>query len=224
MEHDVEYEEEDGEAEVLMRQQTINPMCSLIGVLLVTGLVFGLLQGSVDETVLGVHDGCLGVAAGLFLYAGRCLIALGGKVAEVLYALLTCHVLAQVVEHLTIVLKELKREVAGRVVLGDMLVGLKVLLDVRDTVFNFVAVVDMQVARELAGALVNLNYGAEEFLYTHTVFERCWYHRCTKQGAEGVEINVVATALKLVVHVERAHHAHVHIYKLGGEIEVALKV
>jgi hypothetical protein len=141
-----------------------------------------------------------------------------------MYALLTCHVLAQVVEHLTIVLKELKREVAGRVVLGDMLVGLKVLLDVRDTVFNFVAVVDMQVARELAGALVNLNYGAEELLYTHTVFERCWYHRCTKQCAEGVDVYMIATALKLVVHVERAHHAHVHIYKLGGEIEVALKV
>ena len=35
---------------------------------------------------------------------------------------------------------------------------------------------------------------------------------------------MITSTLKLVVHIQRTHHAHVHIDELGGEIQVALKV
>ena len=73
-----------------------------------SGLIVGLFQCTVNKTVLGVHNRCLAIAACLFLYTGRCLIALGCQVTEILYTLLTSHVVAQILQHLTIVLQELQ--------------------------------------------------------------------------------------------------------------------
>ena len=39
-----------------------------------------------------------------------------------------------------------------------------------------------------------------------------------------VDIEFVATAEQLVVHVESHHHGDIHIDELGGEVEVALEV
>ena len=54
--------------------------------------------------------------------------------------------------------------------------------------------------------------------------KRGGYHRNTEKSAQCVEINLIATTFKLVVHIQGAHHADVHIDQLGGKIEVALKV
>ena len=70
--------------------------------------------------------------------------------------------LAQVVEHLAVVLQQLQGKVSGGVVLTDVLVGLQVFLDMGDTVFYLVAVVDMQVAERLAGSLIDLDDSAEK--------------------------------------------------------------
>ena len=78
------------------------------------------------------------------------------------------------------------------------------------------AVVDVQMARELTGALINLNHCTEQFLYAHTIFKRSWYHWCTKQSTQCVNIHMVATTLKLVIHIECTHHAYVHINQLSG--------
>ena len=143
---------------------------------------------------------------------------------EVLHSLLASHMVSQIVEHMTIVLQKFQRQISGRVVLGNMLIGLKVFLYVRDTIFNLVAVVDVKVARELTCSLVNLNHGTEQLLNTHTVLERCWYHWHSEQSAQSVYINIIATTLKLIIHIECAHHTYVHINKLGCEIQIALKV
>ena len=105
-----------------------------------------------------------------------------------------------------------------------MLVGLQVFLDIGDARFNLVAIVDMQVTRELAGALIHLDDSLEEFLHAFAAFKGCRYHRDTKQRAECVEFHLIATTLKFVVHVQGAHHADVHIYQLRRQIEVALEV
>ena len=94
-----------------------------------------------------------------------------GEVVEVLHAILTGHVLAQVVKHLAVVLQQFQGEVSGGVVLADVLVGFQVFLDVGDTVFYLVAVVDMQVAERLAGSLIDLDDSAEKLLHTCTVLE-----------------------------------------------------
>ena len=39
-----------------------------------------------------------------------------------------------------------------------------------------------------------------------------------------VDVQLVATLLQLVVHIQGHHHRDVHIDQLGGEVEVALEV
>ena len=94
-----------------------------------------------------------------------------GEVVEVLHAILTGHVLAQVVKHLAVVLQQLQGEVSGGVVLTDVLVGLQVFLDMGDTVFYLMALVDVQMTERLAGSLIDLYDGAEKLLYPRTVLE-----------------------------------------------------
>ena len=223
-EHDVEHEEENGESEVFMREDAVDQMGGTIGVFFGARLVFSFFQRTMNKAVLGVHDSRLGIVARFFFYTGRSLVARMGELVEVLHALFASHVMTQIIEHLTIVLEQLQCQEAGRVVLGNMFVGLQIFLDMTDTVFYFVAIVDMQVARGLAGTFVHLNNGTEKFLHAIAILKRRGYHRHTKQGAEGFDIHLVATTLKLVVHIQSAHHADVHIYQLGGQIEVTLQV
>ncbi len=195
-----------------------------IGVLLRACLEVRLLQRTVDEAVLRVHDGRLRVVARLLLHAGRGLVAGIHQLVEVIHAVLASHVLAQVVEHLGVVLQQLQREVSGRVVLADVLVGLQVFLDMADAAFYLVAVVDMQVAELLVGTLVHLDDGAEQFLHARTVLKRGGYHRGAEERAQRVGVHMVAAPLKLVVHVQRAHHPYVHVHQLRRQVEVALQV
>ena len=73
-------------------------------------------------------------------------------------------------------------------------------------------------------ALIHTDDGLEEFLHTTAVGEDGGYHGHTEEASQTVGVDMVASLLGLVKHVEGAHHAHVHVYELGGEIEVALQV
>ena len=84
-----------------------------------------------------------------------------GEVVKVVHAVLACHMFAQIVEYLRIVFEQLQREVTGGVVLGDMFIGLQVFLNMGDTVFNLMTIVDVQVARCLVGAFINLDDGLD---------------------------------------------------------------
>ena len=105
-----------------------------------------------------------------------------------------------------------------------MLVGFQVFLDMGDTVFYLVTIVDVEVTGGLVGVLIDLDDCLEQFLDTHAALKRRGDHRHTEQGAEGGDIYPVATTLKLVIHVQGTDHADVHIHQLGGEVEVALQV
>ena len=54
-----EYQKEYGEPEVAVRQDIVDGMGYLIGILFMTGLELGLFQGTIDKTVFGIHDGRL---------------------------------------------------------------------------------------------------------------------------------------------------------------------
>lgn len=79
--------------------------------------------------------------------------------------------MSQIVEHLTVMFQELQRQISGRVVLGDMFVCLEVFLDMCDTVFYLMAIVDMQVTCSLACSLIYLDDSLEEFLYSITILK-----------------------------------------------------
>ena len=86
------------------------------------------------------------------------------------------------------------------------------------------SVVDVQVAGLAANPLIDLDDGTEEVLHAFAALERRGHHRHTEKGAECLHIDVVATPLELVVHIQGTHHTQVHIEELCGEVEVALKV
>ena len=121
-------------------------------------------------------------------------------------------------------LQQFQCHVAGGEVLVYGGVGLQVALYVADAVLYLVSVVDVQVAGGLVGVFVDLYDGLEQVFHAFAALERGGHHRHAEQGGENLAVHVVAAALKLVVHVQGAHHAQVHVQKLGGQIEVALNV
>ena len=50
------------------------------------------------------------------------------------------------------------------------------------------------------------------------------YNRDTNQFAQLFIIQMIATSLQLIIHVQRHHHLHVHVNQLCREIEVAFEV
>ena len=224
MEHNKEDEEEDGEPEIAVGEDGVDTMGHAIGVLLRTSLIAGLLQGAVDEAVLGVHDGRLGVGGGLLKDTGGCAVADGEELTRVGRALLVGQMLADIALHVVVVLKQFQGEIAGGIALTDVLVGLEVALDVKDAVLNLVAVVDVDMAVVAAGALIDLDDGAEEILDAHARAERGGHHGGAEESGQHLQVDVIATAFELVVHIEGADDAEVHVDKLGGQVEVALEV
>ena len=128
---------------------------------------------------------------------------------------------------LLVIFKQLDGKIAGRVAVAQIGSLLQVLLDFLDAMFYLVAVVDvhMAVVRVVVlVALIHADDGLEEFLHTTAVGEDGGHHGHTEEASQAVGVDMVASLLGLVKHVEGAHHAHVHVYELGGEIEVALQV
>ena len=132
-----------------------------VGVLLGACGELGLGQCTSDETVLGVHNGCLGIYAHLFHNTCRGTVASFHQPALVVGAMFADDVLRDVVGSVVVVLEQLQGQVAGRIVGGDMLIGLEVLLYLGDAVFDLVTIVDVKVARDGVLTLVDLDYGAQ---------------------------------------------------------------
>ena len=105
-----------------------------------------------------------------------------------------------------------------------MFISLQVLLDMTDTLLYLMSIVDMQMARGTLFALIDLNHGTEKFLESPTRLKRRRNHGHAKERRERGDIQFITTALELIVHIQGAHHAHVHINQLGGEIQVALQI
>ena len=71
---------------------------------------------------------------------------------------------------------------------------------------------------------VKVDDDVEEGLDAPSRLEDGGYHWYAEQLTELLIVDGIASLLKLVVHIQRANHARVHVDELCGEIEVALKV
>ena len=122
------------------------------------------------------------------------------------------------------------QEFDGQIACGELTaqftILLQVLLHILDTIFYLVAVVDMDMANGMLGELplIDLDDGGEQFVNALSALEYRRHHRETQQFAQFVGIEKVTALFTLIKHVEGSHHAEVHVYELGGEIEIALKV
>ena len=199
-------------------------MCGLVGVFLGACAVLRLGQRAVDETVLGVHDGRLGIHARLFHHAGSGVVACRHQPLAVLAAVLALHVTLDEVNHLRVMLQQLQCQIARGVLRAQVLVGLQELLDMRDAVLNLVTVVDVNMSHLRVRAFEDLDDRVQQLPHAASCLERCRHHRHTEERGERFDIQMVAAALQLVVHVQRTHHPQVHIHQLCRQVQVALQV
>ena len=84
--------------------------------------------------------------------------------------------------------------------------------------------VDVSVLVYEVHALVDVDDDVKEQIHTAPRLENGGNHGNTKQLPQFVEIDVVAAALSLVIHVESAYHTHVHVHQLGRKVKVALQI
>ena len=235
-------------------------MGHLIGVLFLSPSESGLVQGTVYESVFGIHDGGFRVFVGLLLDAFRLVVADAldgvavGQHGHHLFRLL-------------VVLQQFDGEVSGGVFVADLLVVLQLLFDGLDTAFDGGSVVEVDMpAYAVVGpvavgevlavvaavfalivlvpvldfgrhfgvdvslfvdevhALIEVDDDMEEQVDPHARLERGGNHGHAEELCQFVVVELVAPGLHLVIHVECAHHAQVHVHELGGEIEVAFQV
>ena len=73
-------------------------------------------------------------------------------------------------------------------------------------------------------SLIEVYYNMEEKLNATSALEGCRNHGYTKELSELAIVDVVATLLCLVKHVECTDHAWVHVDELRGEVEVTLQI
>ena len=173
-----------------------------------------------DKTVFGIHDGGFAILQGLFLHTLGCLVT---GCEDFLGRFQMTYVFLGVL----IILQQLDREVSGRVALADGIICLQIFLDMLDTMFYLMSVVDVDMAIVSAGiflAFVEFDDGLEELVHASAIGEDGRNHRDTEEFAQFVVVDVIATLLGFIKHIEGADHADVHIYQLCGEIEIALQV
>ena len=132
-----------------------------------------------------------------------------------------------IVLHFLVVLQQLDGQVTGGIAFPHRNLLLEVFLNLSDTILQFMAVIDVDVAEMRGisfGTFILLYDFVEEFLHALTGGEDGRHHGHTEELGKLVVIYMVASLYRLVEHVQRYHHVYVHINELGGEVEVALQV
>ncbi len=170
LEHDVEQEEEEREAEVFVGQQTVDDVCRLVGVGLVAHGESGLFQCSVDKSVFGIHDSRFAIFLHLLLNSYRLLVSQFDNLFAVRQRL-------HEVLGMGIHFEEFYGEIACGIFISNLFVGLKQQFYSVDAFFYVLAVVDMDMAVGVVFAFVYIDDGAEELVYSLAGTEHRRHHR-----------------------------------------------
>ena len=195
-------------------------MRKLIGVLSISRGIAGFGKGAMYKAILGIHD----CRFRIFL---RFLLHTLGRLVAMFQNLISVGERPNQLLHLLVVLKQFDGQVARRVALAQSVLLLQVILYLGNAVLYLMTMLDVDVAEVGVGtlrSLIHLNHLMEEFLHTATRGEHRGLHGHTKEARQGIEVDVVASLLRLVKHIEGHHHTNVHIDELGGQVEIALEV
>ena len=173
-----------------------------IGIVLMSHLIAGLLQGTTQESVFGIHDGRLGVVARLFLdaahghHAGLAnLTGLGQGIYDL--------------PGLFITLKQLNGQPTGTIAQTQQVVAFQEFLNIGNSIFYLMSMLDVLMAIILVVSLAVLKdmyHLAKQFLQSSTSLKRCGNHRHTQQRTEFLDVQLVATTFQFVKHVQRTNH------------------
>ncbi len=104
----------------------------------------------------------------------------------------------------------------------EVMIG-NILLMPAAKVIQYLATYPSFMVEEIA-AFVNIDNYMEQLFDTLPATADRRQHRNSEQLAELYIIQHVSTGFQLIVHVQRNHHAHVHVNQLGGEIEITFQI
>ena len=183
-------------------------------------LVTGLLQGTVDESVFGVHDSRLRIYFLLFHNAPCC------SIASLEYDVAIWKCLDESLG-VAVIFQHLDSQITSRVAVAHTFVFLHPFLNFGNAILNLMSMVDVDMAEGRVVALtafIHLDDGMKEVFYASACLEYRWHHWNTKQLTQLLVVYFVTSLLRFIKHVESTHHAQVHVDELGCQIEVALQV
>ena len=84
--------------------------------------------------------------------------------------------------------------------------------------------VEVSLLVNIVDALIHIYNNMEEQVDASSCGEHRGYHGNTEQASEFLMVELVASSFRLVVHVQGANHAQMHVDELSGEIEVPFQV
>ena len=131
--------------------------------------------------------------------------------------------LSDVLLQLLVVLQQLDGEEAGGEGVAEAVL-VEFCAEGGDASFQLAAVVHVQVPRLGVSPFKNLDDLVEQLVDAFAAASGGRHDRHAEEGAELVDVKLVAALLELVEHIEGHHHREVHVDELGGEVEVALEV
>ena len=67
---------------------------------------------------------------------------------------------------------------------------------------------------KIVATLINLYHRIKQLVDTSHLRRHCWYHRHTYHRTQRLIVEPIALCLQLVIHIQRYHHAHVHVNQL----------
>ena len=124
-------------------------------------------------------------------------------------------------QHRTVVYVNVAEE---PVLVGMLQFLLHILVPSLHVVHHLVSHLLAYVLRYIVATLVTLDDDVEELLDARPCASYGRHYRHPDQFAQLLVVQLVATALQLVVHVQCHHHHHVHVDKLCGEVQVSFQV
>ncbi len=127
--------------------------------------------------------------------------------------------------NLLVIFKELDRKVTSGVLATDVLILLDQCLDAVDAPFEFLAVIDVDVASQpLVMLLVDLDHRVQQLRDPGSVTADCRADRHSEKVAELLDVEFVSPRLKLVIHIQSHDDTKVHVDDLCGQVEVPFDV
>ena len=93
-----------------------------------------------------------------------------------------------------------------------------------DTALDHRAVIDVDMAHSAITILIDINDRLQQLIQTATITRHNRHHRHTKHCTQLLIIELIATTLQLVIHIERNHHIGVDVNQLGRKVEVAFEI
>ena len=84
--------------------------------------------------------------------------------------------------------------------------------------------IDIAFLVEEVGSFIQVDNDMKKVINAQVPFTNRRHHRDSKQLAQQPIVEGVSASLQFIIHIERNNHAHIHVDKLGGEVEVPFQI